>query len=238
VTKRQVLTPSFRKPRSSPPKSDIFSQEMHLKIPLQDRVWNFWILKHVVESQLFTPLSDINSSNQIWTFWHQTHSDKCFIFKLLDCRWTSFSLLESKSPNRGLRLSHNSQTVENDHLHIYSLWSLWTTRQESMGNKIRVRYNRIGTKRTSRAKVGGWSADFPRVQQYIPDLIAQSEKARGSIIYDQAQRTPVWYFLPLHASCWSADWQSHLFAARQLNMLRVQELLEKNFIIFFGIVVR
>jgi hypothetical protein len=31
---RSVLTPSFRKPRSSPPKNEAFSQAMHLKIPL------------------------------------------------------------------------------------------------------------------------------------------------------------------------------------------------------------
>jgi hypothetical protein len=31
---RQGLTPSFRKPQSSPPKNKPLSQEMHLKIPL------------------------------------------------------------------------------------------------------------------------------------------------------------------------------------------------------------
>jgi hypothetical protein len=30
----QVSTPIFEKPRSSPPKNEPFSQEMHLKIPL------------------------------------------------------------------------------------------------------------------------------------------------------------------------------------------------------------
>jgi hypothetical protein len=34
---RQVLTSSFRKPRSSPSKNELFSQEMHLKIPLLSR---------------------------------------------------------------------------------------------------------------------------------------------------------------------------------------------------------
>ncbi len=29
-----ILTPYFRKPRSSSPKNEPFSQEMHLKIPL------------------------------------------------------------------------------------------------------------------------------------------------------------------------------------------------------------
>jgi hypothetical protein len=32
--KIKVLTPSFTKPRPSPPKNELFSQEMHLKIPL------------------------------------------------------------------------------------------------------------------------------------------------------------------------------------------------------------
>jgi hypothetical protein len=31
---RKALTPSFRKPRSSPPENEPFSQEMHLKIQL------------------------------------------------------------------------------------------------------------------------------------------------------------------------------------------------------------
>ncbi len=31
---RKVLTPSFRKPRPSPSKTEPFSPEMHLKIPL------------------------------------------------------------------------------------------------------------------------------------------------------------------------------------------------------------
>jgi hypothetical protein len=34
-----VLTPSFRKPRSTPPKNEPFSQEMHLKIPLLSWGW-------------------------------------------------------------------------------------------------------------------------------------------------------------------------------------------------------
>jgi hypothetical protein len=38
---RYVLTPSVRKPRSSPTKNELFSQEMHLKIPLSSRGLKF-----------------------------------------------------------------------------------------------------------------------------------------------------------------------------------------------------
>ncbi len=54
------------------------------------------------------------------TFWHQTHSGECF-FQLSIRGLTLF--FHCWKSNRGLRLSGNIRTPENDHLHIYSLWA-------------------------------------------------------------------------------------------------------------------
>jgi hypothetical protein len=46
--RKGVLTFFFRKLRSTPPKHEPFSQEMHLKIPLKARACNCQNLNHVL----------------------------------------------------------------------------------------------------------------------------------------------------------------------------------------------
>jgi hypothetical protein len=79
-------------------------------------VWNCQILNQVVESHLFTSL---------WNKYHQwlsnieliqTSDFSSFLFK-------NYSLFHCWKANRDLELSRNSQTPEDDHLRIYSLWS-------------------------------------------------------------------------------------------------------------------
>jgi hypothetical protein len=82
----------------------------------QAGVWNCQLLHEAVELHLFTSLQvryhkwlpDIELI--------QMSAFLSFIFQ----DWPRFHCCKA---NRGLKLSRNSQTTENDHLHIYSLWS-------------------------------------------------------------------------------------------------------------------
>jgi hypothetical protein len=88
----QVLTLSLRKPRSSLPKNQPFSQEMHLKIPLSSQGSEFSnsnpgcrILALYFFVKQITPM----------TFWHQAQSGKCF-FQLLIPRLTCSRHLKAR----------------------------------------------------------------------------------------------------------------------------------------------
>ncbi len=59
-------------------------------------------------------------------------------------------------------------------------------------------------------------------------------KRRGRLITIRPNTRPFGIFLPFTSFTPYAERQSHLFAAQQLNMLRVQELRKKNIIFFLG----
>ncbi len=119
----QVLTPSFRKPRSSPPKNEPFSQEMHLKIPL---------LSRGLKSSSSKPVCRISAIHFFvkgktpMGFWHRVHSDKCFFSFLFQDQ----PLFHYWKAIRGLKLSRNLRTPKSDHIHIYSLWNRFPRKKE------------------------------------------------------------------------------------------------------------
>ncbi len=83
---------SFRKPRSSPPKTESFSPEMHLKIQLSSRGLKLSNSKPGcrVSSFHFFVIQILPTA-----FGHQAHSDKCFS-QLHNPRLTTVSLVESE----------------------------------------------------------------------------------------------------------------------------------------------
>jgi hypothetical protein len=64
------MTPSFRKPRCSPPKNEPFSQEMHLKIlHFSNGLKMSWAVEELL--QLFGKQIPPTES------WHEVDSDRC-----------------------------------------------------------------------------------------------------------------------------------------------------------------
>ncbi len=108
-----VLAPFFRKPRSSHPKNEPFSQEMRLKIPLSSRGLNL-PNSQVVESQLFTFLWN---RYHPMAFWRWANSDKCFS----SASYSRFSTpFNTGKRIMGLKSPRNLRTLYNGHLSIMS----------------------------------------------------------------------------------------------------------------------
>ncbi len=92
--------------RPSPKKNELFSQDMHSKLPTLDRVETCQFLKHDVEPRVFTFM---------WNRYHQWLVDTELIqisafFQLLIPRWTCVSLLESEA---GLGLDNQLADTQN-----------------------------------------------------------------------------------------------------------------------------
>ncbi len=108
---------------SSPSKNEPFSQEMHLKILLTSRGLKLSKSKpgcRVSALQFFVifipPMA----------FWLRAHSGECF-FSFLS---RDLHLFHCWKANWGLKSSSNSQTSNNCHIHIYSLWVMvWLERR-------------------------------------------------------------------------------------------------------------
>ncbi len=114
-----ILTPSFRKPRCSPPKNEPLSQEMHLKIL---HLSSGLKISGAVEKLRFTYL---------WNRYHQQIPG----IKLIQIGAISILLCQHKPLFHCWKdiwcwkMPRRVATSENDRLHIYSLW-LWLDKSD------------------------------------------------------------------------------------------------------------
>ncbi len=131
-----VISPSSRKPRSSPTKNKPSSKDMHLKMPIWSRSMKLSNSKpgcRVSGSQLFTSLWNIGITHDFLT------SSSIKFFQLPIAIWTPVSILESKL---GLEILTNSRTLKTDHLHICSLWFYYWGRSADRSTHPREPSNR------------------------------------------------------------------------------------------------
>ncbi len=111
------LTRSSRKPQSSPSKSELFSQKMHLKIPLLGRGLKLSNPKRGCSVSAFHVLCEMDTTESPMTLWQQAHSDKCFFLLLIP----GLTLVSPLKIELVFAIVAQLLTQENDRLHICSL---------------------------------------------------------------------------------------------------------------------